>query len=437
MMRYPGAYWRAKPAMATAVMLVLVTAGCGSSSQKTASGNSPTTSAKAAPGTNATAGTNATSATNATSGSGSSGNQSPWVIGELSALGAGPFESSYGEVGKGEAAFVAYQNEVHGGVFGRKLVLNAQNDNADPTQAVQGFHAINDANAIVLTGMSLDSSITAVSPLVENAKISVLMGPSQADDVATNPYYHTAEPGNSIVVDNYLAFFKSQYPADSIVAFTGIQVANVKAINALGNADAAKYGLKGAGGDIELPITDTNYATQAQALVAEHPVAIATYMAAVQAVPLWTALQAAGYTGDLWLNEGAISDSNMAQIGSSRVGGAHQFVPPSVTSNAGIQRIQSELAKMKNPPTLNSAFAVWGWEIGQIVANTLQACGQDCTRTSFTAALKTLGTFSCDDQTICAGWDLTKGFGDSGFRYARWDPTTKSEKYLSDTWVTP
>ncbi len=376
-------------------ILTIVAASCGSSSV----GSSATTSTTAAPSTRTTGAAGTTSPTTGLS-------PTEVRVANISIL-SGPVPGLFQGAPNGVEAFFAYQNS-KGGVFGRKLVLDSQDDGFQCTQN----------QALAQSDLAVDFAFVGSFSLFDNCSGRVLAQNADIPDVSFSldpvaqalPNNFSPQPLENGWRTGSLAYYKQKYP--QAVKAVGTLVGNVpSAIDSWNGEKAAmtSMGYHVAYERLYNPL-ETDFTSdvlrmrqagvQMVSLTQADVKTVARVLNAMQAQGFHPQVITAGgvaYDGSLFklvnpgAAEGLLNDQQQAM-----------YLGEDQATNPEVALFRTWMGKV-HPNFPTDIFTVYGWTSARLFVQALQAAGPNPTRASVLAALRNVHSY--DSNGLLAASD--------------------------------
>jgi branched-chain amino acid transport system substrate-binding protein len=217
-----------------------------------------------------------------------------------------------------------------------KIRLDIQDNKSSPdTAAAVISEFITGSRVTAVIGGAIAATSTAMSPIAEKHQVPMLSlaaADSIVKPVTQHRFVFKLGPNATDIAD-----LMGQDLSASKITSIGI-MAESSAHGDAGVAallDATKqYGISVPKAAVRLPLNATSYRAQAEQLAASHPEAIVVWSQAPTALAAATALQHAGYLGQLYFDTGAVADDAIDLSKNAALRGA-KFVAPLMMSAGG------------------------------------------------------------------------------------------------------
>lgn len=391
----------------------LVAGACGSSS-KSSSGSTATTAASANSPGKATG--------------------DPFVIGWTdSQTGVnGP-----GYLGTGIAGLQTYIDDLNnrGGVFGRPVKLDVADDRSDAPTSVTNFRQLADGKSLAIFGSSVSSFAAAQVPLAEELKIALVAG--GVPDALTNPprkYFFSSNLSHTASAQVQLDFSKTLMKKAN-VATPKVAIFTVDTASATEFRNYLTKQIANLGWNLvkvqTYATTDTDVSAQVANIARSEPDLLLSLVGSTQ-VPMYvTPLRQRGMTKPIVNTYAGSDEPAFAQLKDENFIAPRSYVWPTDTAAADMA---DKAKKAGVGDQLVSTYFTHGYVLGQLVEQTLKACGKDCDRAKFRDALETVGSL---DTKGLAG---NLGFGPQDHQLVKqaqlfkWDSSKNKTVPLSD-WI--
>jgi branched-chain amino acid transport system substrate-binding protein len=228
-------------------------------------------------------------------GAGSGGSDAGIKIGASLDL-SGP-AGFFGKTGRDGAVLAVEKVNREGGIGGRKLTLEVRDDKCDTATTVANVRRFaGDRDVVALTGLTCSPAALAAKPLVDRAKLPMMVSQATASEIHT-------PTGKYTWMSNVPADYEAAGLTESVVEnLKPSRIAVVSVGNPYGKASADgvetwldKNGKRGLlVGRIEIPLTASDYGVQMRKLKALDP--DVTLVVVYDLPPLLRAAQQAGVT---------------------------------------------------------------------------------------------------------------------------------------------
>lgn len=331
----------------------------------------------------------------------------PFVIGWNDSQ-TGPNGPGY--LATGLAGVQTYLDDLNarGGVLGRPVELEVTDDRSDPPTAVTNFRQLADGESLAVFGSSVSSIAAAQLPLAKELKVALVAG--GVPDAMTkepDPYFFSTNLSHTGSAQVQLDFAKEQLAEDGVtkpkVAVFIVDTASGKEFEQYVVAQAEKLGWSVVEKQA-YPYTDTDMSGQMANIERAKPDVVVSLVGSNH-VPLFvTPLRQRGYSG-LIVNSYAGSDEPAyQQIKDDKFMAPRSFVWP---TDEVAKDMAAKAKASGQDDQLVSTYFTRGYVLGQLIEETLTACGAECDRAKFRDSLEKISSMD------------TKGLaGDLGFNGA-------------------
>lgn len=256
-----------------------------------------------------------------------------------------------------EGAELAVEDAEKSGLLGKsKVSLEVSDDKSSPPTAVTVFHKlISDSEVAGVVGPCLGISGNAVAPIAQQEKMPEVITTASGTEIQNTPYVLRAGIKQQVYAGKVIELLAKRGVKKIAFFYESSSPSIAQGVVPVQKEAAEKLGIKVVSEE-SAPETATDFSSQAQAIARSKPEAVGALFTGALDLGVLNALRQAGFTGQVWGNQGDL-DEAFVKKGGPNVEGvviAVGYTPES--SEASSQKFTTEFkAKYNRTPTELSA----------------------------------------------------------------------------------
>lgn len=360
-------------------------------------------------------------------GGGSSAGASPYTIGVVLSL-TGP-ASFLGKSEKKAVDLLVQQVNAKGGINGHKLDTIIEDDQTDPSQAVQLTRTLTAQHVVALAGYPLVATCAAASPLLKNGPVQYCFTPGIHPRGSSN-YVFSSNLSTGTLIHVVLKYFHAQgWDRVALIAstdasgqdgFTNVK-SEVAGFSGMQLTDTERFGT-----------TDVSVAAQLSRIAASHPQALIVWTTGTPVATVFKGIQQAGLNIPVATTNGNETYAQMQSYASFLPANlyfgapediAYKALNPSSSVYAMEQQLHQQYQSAYGAQP-DIAFSL-AWDPMQILVKALGAVGPDPTKMrDYIESLHNFqGASGIYNFSTGNGTGSHRGLDTSSAYVVRWDAT--------------
>jgi len=366
----------------------------------------------------------------------------PYVVGYIADI-TGPCKSFYALEAEGFRLYTERLN-AHGGINGHKIKLVMEDGKSNPARsAAIAKKMIEKNNVLGIWGLGLSSSQLPVFEIAKKKKVPVVCGYTCAADVSSvkpgsvifatgivmNPQFHPAGYA-------YAKFIQMHYPKSAKVALSGYATPGARVWTAWTKTWLEKFGYK-VSYESHIPPRTVNFSPWINKVAELQPDIYTHAEGGEIIIPLFAALEKAGYTKDMLIPYGVVEGD--VEKARKRLLGNGEWILwlTRYTSSYDVEKVPELKEIQKAMKTYGSQYPLsaehaQGWTMARIMEAALKNAGWPCTRSSLLSALEHI---DLDTRGLMGGavrFTPEDHYGPTWWKAYRWNDTKKALTSMTD-----
>jgi ABC-type branched-subunit amino acid transport system substrate-binding protein len=342
-----------------------------------------------------------------------------------------------GYLGTGIAGLQTYVDDLNnrGGVFGRPVKLEVLDDRSDAPTSVTNFRQLADGKSLAIFGSSVSSYASAQVPLAEELKVALVAG-GVPDALTTPPkkYFFSSNLSHTASAQVQLDFSKTLMKKANVntpkVAIFTVDTASATEFRNYLTKQVGNLGWNLVKTQT-YAVTDTDVSAQVANIARAEPDLVLTLVGSTQVPMFVTPLRQRGINKPVVNTYAGSDEPAFAQLKDEQFIAPRSYVWPTdqVASDMGDKAKKAGVGDQ-----LVSTYFTHGYVLGQLVEETLKACGKDCDRAKFRDALETVNSLDAKGLAGKLGFSPTDHQLVKQAQLFKWDPSKSHSVALSE-WI--